>query len=47
MDSKKKIDQDTNNIANLYSNLEDKIFFEIIKVLQCGHYEDVTQDNVV
>ncbi|PHY96939.1 capsid protein [Ligilactobacillus salivarius] len=47
MDSKKKIDQDTNNIANLCSNLEDKIFFEIIKVLQCGHYEDVTQDNVV
>ena len=47
MDSKKKIDQDTNNIANLYSNLEDKIFSEIIKVLQRGHYEDVTQDNVV
>ena len=47
MDSKQKIDQDTNNIANLYSNLEDKIFSEIIKVLQRGHYEDVTQDNVV
>ena len=47
MDSKQKLDQDTNNIANLYSNLEDKIFSEIIKVLQRGHYEDVTQDNVV
>ena len=47
MDSKQKIDQDTSNIANLYSNLEDKIFSEIIKVLQRGHYEDVTQDNVV
>lgn len=47
MDSKQKIDQDTNNIANLYSNLEDKIFSEIIKVLQRGHYEDITQDNVV
>ena len=47
MDSRQKLDQDTNNIANLYSNLEDKIFSEIIKVLQRGHYEDVTQDNVV
>ena len=47
MDSKQKLDQDKNNIANLYSNLEDKIFSEIIKVLQRGHYEDVTQDNVV
>ncbi|WHS10362.1 polymorphic toxin type 50 domain-containing protein [Ligilactobacillus salivarius] len=47
MDSKQKLDQDTDNIANLYSNLEDKIFSEIIKVLQRGHYEDVTQDNVV
>ena len=47
MDSKQKLDQDTNNIANLYSNLEDLIFTEIIKVLQRGHYENVTQDNVV
>ena len=47
MDSKHKLDQDTNNIANLYSNLEDLIFTEIIKVLQRGHYENVTQDNVV
>ena len=47
MDSKQKLDRDTNNIANFYSSLEDKIFSEIIKVLQRGHYEDVTQDNVV
>lgn len=47
MNSKQKLDQDTNNLANLYFNLEDKIFSEIIKVLQRGHYEDVTQDNVV
>ena len=47
MDSKQKLDQDTNDITNLYSNLEDLIFTEIIKVLQRGYYENVTQDNIV
>ena len=47
MDAGKQIQADAETITNLYSNLESRIFTEIIKVLQRGKYTDVTADNVL
>lgn len=47
MDAGKQIQTDAETITNLYSNLESRIFTEIIKVLQRGKYADVTPDNVL
>lgn len=47
MDAGKQIQADAETITNLYSNLESRIFTEIIKVLQRGKYADVTADNVL
>ena len=47
MDAGKQIQADAETITNLYSNLESRIFTEIIKVLQRGKYADVTPDNVL
>lgn len=47
MDAGKQIQIDGETITNLYSNLESRIFTEIIKVLQRGKYADVTADNVL
>src|SRR5699024_9639252 len=47
MDAGKQIQADAETITNLYSNLESRIFTEIIKVLKQGKYADVTADNVL
>lgn len=47
MDANERIHNDTDQLANLYANLESRIFTEIIQVLQKGKQQDVTAENVI
>lgn len=47
MDANQRIHNDTDQLANLYANLESRIFTEIIQVLQKGKQHDVTAENVI
>lgn len=47
MDANQRIHNDANQLADMYANLESRIFTEIIQVLQRGRQQDVTAENVI
>lgn len=47
MDANQRIHNDTDQLADMYANLESRIFTEIIQVLQKGKQQDVTAENVI
>ena len=47
MNANQRIHNDADQLANMYANLESKIFTEIIQVLQQGKRQDVTAENVI
>ncbi|MHC5523334.1 phage minor capsid protein [Ligilactobacillus saerimneri] len=47
MDANQRIHNDADQLANMYANLESRIFTEIIQVLQKGKQQDVTAENVI
>lgn len=47
MNANQRIHNDTDQLADMYANLESRIFTEIIQVLQQGKRQDVTAENVI
>lgn len=47
MNANQRIHNDTDQLADMYANLESRIFTEIIQVLQKGKQQDVTAENVI
>lgn len=47
MNANQRIHNDTDQLADMYANLESRIFTEIIQVLQKGKQKDVTAENVI
>ena len=47
MDANQRIHNDADQLADMYANLESRIFTEIIQVLQKGRRQDVTAENVI
>ncbi|KRL74542.1 phage minor capsid protein [Ligilactobacillus saerimneri] len=47
MDANQRIHNDADQLADMYANLESRIFTEIIQVLQQGKRQDVTAENVI
>lgn len=47
MDANQRIHNDADQLADMYANLESRIFTEIIQVLQKGKQQNVTAENVI